>query len=134
MKKTTDEILNDIKRSEEIDYDENNKTSITYELILKHLEKSNLTKAELIKGVGLDIKNGYKYLSGDRKINRDMMIKFLIYLNLDYQTLNQELKLCGFAELYPRVKRDKIIIHKLIHGYSLDQINDTLSSEGQFRL
>ena len=41
------------------------------------------------------------------------------------------LKLCGFAQLYPKIRRDAIIIYGLIHGVNLFEINDKLFSEDE---
>ena len=38
------------------------------------------------------------------------------------------LKRCGLAQLYPRVRRDAIIIYGLANGMSLMDINDKLFS------
>ena len=41
------------------------------------------------------------------------------------------LRLCGLAELYPKVRRDAIIIYGLLHGMDLFAINDRLFSEDE---
>lgn len=41
------------------------------------------------------------------------------------------LKLSGLAQLYPRIKRDAIIIYGLAHGEDLFEINDRLFSEDE---
>ena len=41
------------------------------------------------------------------------------------------LRLCGLAELYPKVRRDAIIIYGLLHGMDLFAVNDRLFSEDE---
>ena len=46
----------------------------------------------------------------------------------DAQTL---LKQCGYAPLYPREKRDAVILYGLIRGKELNSVNDMLFEEGE---
>ena len=41
------------------------------------------------------------------------------------------LKLCGMAQLYPKLKRDAIIYYGLLHGLKLFEINDKLFDEDE---
>ena len=41
------------------------------------------------------------------------------------------LKLCGMAQLYPKLKRDAIIYYGLQHGLGLFEINDKLFDENE---
>ena len=37
----------------------------------------------------------------------------------------------GYAEIYPKIKRDAIICHGILHKRTLSEINDTLFAEGE---
>ena len=39
------------------------------------------------------------------------------------------LKLAGYAEIYPRIRRDAIIGFGIMHGQELNEINDKLFAE-----
>ena len=41
------------------------------------------------------------------------------------------LRSCGYAELYPRVRRDAIITYGLLHGMDLFAVNDRLFAEDE---
>lgn len=41
------------------------------------------------------------------------------------------MKLCGLAQLYPKLRRDAIIIYGLTHRLSLFSINDSLFSSDE---
>lgn len=41
------------------------------------------------------------------------------------------LKHAGYAQLYPRMKRDAIISHGLIHGTPLSETNDKLFAKNE---
>ena len=41
------------------------------------------------------------------------------------------LQQASYAQLYPRIKRDAIITHGILHGTDLNDINDKLFSENE---
>ena len=41
------------------------------------------------------------------------------------------LKRAGFAQLYPRLKRDAVILHGIAHGTPLAEVNDRLFEENE---
>ena len=41
------------------------------------------------------------------------------------------LRQAGYAEIYPKIKRDAIICHGILHKRTLSEINDTLFAEGE---
>ena len=49
----------------------------------------------------------------------------------DVAETQELLSLCGLAELYPKVRRDAIIIYGLLHGMDLFAVNDRLFSEDE---
>ena len=43
----------------------------------------------------------------------------------------QLLRQAGYAQLYPRVRRDAIILHAIAHGIALPLVNDKLYEENE---
>ena len=41
------------------------------------------------------------------------------------------MKRAGFAPLYPRLKRDAVILHGIVHGTPLEAVNDRLFEENE---
>jgi len=52
-------------------------------------------------------------------------------LNATLDETQELLKLCGLAQLYPKIKRDTIIMYGIVHGVSLFEINDKLFAEDE---
>ena len=52
-------------------------------------------------------------------------------LSASLEETQELLRLCGLAELYPKVRRDAIIIYGLLHGMDLFAVNDRLFSEDE---
>lgn len=136
MYKQTSEFINDIKNN--IGIDENEKQFITddtrNQLLNELIVSSGINKAELVKIITPTDNNGYKYLSGKRKMQRDILIKICITCQKDYTETSKILKQFEFLELYPRIKREYIIINGISNHKYLSEINQDLANEGEKQL
>lgn len=136
MYKQTSEFINDIKNN--IGIDENEKQFITddtrNQLLNELIVSSGVNKAELVKIITPTDNNGYKYLSGKRKMQRDILIKICITCQKDYTETSKILKQFEFLELYPRIKREYIIINGISNHKYLSEINQDLANEGEKQL
>ena len=72
---------------------------------------------------------GYALFKGVRKPSRDTVIKLAIAFGLNLDDAQKLLSAAGFGGLYPKIKRDAVIIYALQRGYSLFQIQDELSRQ-----
>ena len=61
------------------------------------------------------------------------MKPFSYELNLEatVEETQQLLRQAGYAQLYPRVRRDAIILHAIAHGIALPMVNDKLYEENE---
>lgn len=125
--KNTREFANNIKNSEikDIDFVSDDDAIIYLNEIIK---SKNITKANLLKLINHDANNGYKYLDGSRRMNRDFLLKIVIGLHLDIDTANRLLKLFSHSELYVKIKRDYVIISGLTSDKNLIEINNDLNN------
>ncbi len=136
MLKTTDEFINDIKNG--VGPQENNHAFINEEKCISNLKKmvtaSGVPRKEIVDYITPTDKNGYKYLCGDRKMQRNILIKICIACQQNLDDTAKMLKMYGFIELYPRLKSDYIIIQGIIEQLSVEQINQELAKNGQKQL
>lgn len=73
----------------------------------------------------------HQVFSGRRNPSRDRLLCLCIGLGATLEETQDLLKRASYAQLYPKSKRDAVIIHGLLHQKELNDINDTLFSENE---
>ena len=90
------------------------------------------TVSALSKQSGLSESYLYKLLEGKRaNPSRDTLLQICFGLNLDIEQCNCLLKAGNFNILYPRIKRDSIIIFCINKKYTLIQCDQMLADSGE---
>lgn len=130
MKKTTEELLNQINETTDIkafltdnssEFLEKNLT----ELLNDYLAESNLSIAQIAvaSAQGDYI---YKVFQGKRKASRDVILSISIGMQLSIEKTQTLLRSADIALLDPRKQKDSIIIYAINHHLSIMQLNDIL--------
>ena len=135
--KPTVALLNALSQSEnlQIFLDENteffiNKTLAEY--LNELLAEKELVKSKVIKKAELSDDYAFQIFSGIRKSpSRDKLICLCIGMGLSGHETDGLLKLAGQAPLYPRNKRDSIILFGVKENQSVCDINRTLFDNGE---
>ena len=100
--------------------------------LLNHLfEKKNISKAALAKQAGMSEIYLHQIFAGRRTPSRNRLLCLCYGLEASIDETQELLRLCGMAELYPKLKRDAIIYYGLLHKLSLFDINDKLFDENE---
>lgn len=73
----------------------------------------------------------HQVFSGRRNPSRDRLICLCISLDATLEETQDLLKKAAFAQLYPKVRRDAVIIHGILHHSTPEQINDKLFAEDE---
>lgn len=94
-------------------------------------KKCGLSKAALAKRSGMSDIYLHQIFSGRRNPSRSRLLCLCIGLSASLEETQELLKLCGLAQLYPKLRRDAIIIYGLTHRLSLFSINDSLFSSDE---
>lgn len=94
-------------------------------------KKCGLSKAALAKRSGMSDIYLHQIFSGRRNPSRSRLLCLCIGLGASLEETQELLKLCGLAQLYPKLRRDAIIIYGLTHRISLFSINDSLFSSDE---
>lgn len=134
--KTTDDLSQELMSGADIDsYIKENETlffdkSVT-ELLSELYEKKSITKAELARQAGMSEVYVHQVFSGRRSPSRDRLLCLCIGLGATLDETQRLLKQAIYAQLYPKNKRDAIIIHGLIHHSQLNTVNDKLFAENE---
>ena len=100
--------------------------------LLNHLfEEKNISKAALAKKAGMSEIYLHQIFAGRRNPSRNRLLCLCYGLEASVEETQELLKLCGMAQLYPKLKRDAIIYYGLLHKLSLFEINDKLLDENE---
>lgn len=93
--------------------------------------KKKISKATLARRAGISEVYLHQVFSGRRNPSRDRLVCICVGLGATLEETQELLKHAGYAQLYPRLKRDAIISHGLIHGTELSEINDKMFAENE---
>ena len=134
--KSTDDLKQELMSESSIDgYIRANRVHFSNQSIASLLadlyEQKTLTKAALARKAGISEVYLHQVFSGRRKPSRDRILCLSIGLGASLEETQQLLKRAGYAQLYPKSKRDAIITYGLIHGTELNEINDKLFAENE---
>ena len=101
------------------------------ELLNRLFERKNISKASLAKQAGMSEIYLHQIFAGRRNPSRNRLLCLCFGLDASVEETQELLKLCGMAQLYPKLKRDAIIYYGLLHGLPLFEINDKLFAEDE---
>lgn len=95
------------------------------------LDKKGLKRAAVIKAAGLNETFGYQIFKGERQGSRNKMLQLAFAMGLSLQETNRLLQAAHVNALYPKDRRDAIIIFCLDKGYSLTEVECELYRFGE---
>lgn len=101
------------------------------QLLSELYEKKPISKAALARRAGMSEVYLHQVFSGRRSPSRDRLLCLCLGLEATLEETQELLRQAGFAQLYPRHKRDAVISYGLVHGISLGEINDRLFVENE---
>lgn len=106
-------------------------TGSAQEYIKELIDRCGISKATLARNSGMSEIYVHQILSGRRSPSRGRLICLCYGLGATLEETQELLKLYGLAQLYPRNRRDAILIYGLTHGISVQEINDRLFAEDE---
>lgn len=134
--KNTDDLLKELTSASDLStfLDENqdnfNNTQVC-ELLTELFNKSGLTKAALAKKAATSEVYLYQIFSGGRTPSRNRTLCLCIGMSCTLDETQKVLRESCLAQLYPKDRRDAIIIFGLSAGLTLSEVNDKLFTEGE---
>ena len=137
MQKSTTELLNELKNFDSFkEYEKINKNSMINKTLSQYLcdllEEKHLKKSDVIRKGELNESYAYQMFSGVKSTpSKDKLICLSIGMDLSVDETNSLLKLAGLSPLYPRIKRNSIIIINMNNKKSVVEINEELYNEGE---
>lgn len=129
---TTEELLKTIFKLDDIkkalDFQEEKYIFPEFnDYISKLSDKKNESHEKIISRANLERSFGHKLFAGSRKPSRDTVIQLAFGFEADVELAQEMLKVAGKSPLYPRIKRDVVIIYCLYNHVSLEKTQMYLS-------
>lgn len=126
--KSTDELIKILKNANSAEeFIENNFDDIKNMTFVEYLTQCmaghNMNRAQVIDGANIQKNYGYQIFDGSKKPSRDKVLALCFSMALSLDETNRLLKLSDHAILYPRIKRDSIIIFALEKKQNLINTN-----------
>lgn len=95
------------------------------------LADKGLKRADVYRASGLNSTVVYDAFAGKSRLGRDNALMVAFGLGCSLRETQRLLKLAGVAELYPKVRRDAIIIWCIDHDMSREDCDDELWRFGE---
>ena len=134
--KTTSDLLKVLKSKKSItEYLDENVDSLINEPVSKQLENlllsKGLKKSDVIKASNLDRTYAYQIFSGVKKPSRNKLLSVCFGLSLTFNETQELLNRSGYAPLYPKSKRDSIIIFAINNKFSVIETDILLAENNE---
>jgi len=94
-------------------------------------EFHNRKPSEIIRDSNIERTYGYQIFNGRKLPGRDKVIMISLALHLNLDMTQKALAAAKAPALYPRDRRDAIIIYAVEHGMSVDEACDLLNEFGE---
>lgn len=137
MRKSTDNLLNELNHEKcNIEkYLQSNPESFVFDSINEFWEnaisRSGLSKSNIINKADFSYCYFYDVINGRKIPGKDKIIRLILTMNLSVDDCQEALRLSGRSSLYPRIKRDSIIIYAINQGLTVYQTSELLIKCGE---
>lgn len=137
MRKSTEDLLEELQNENcKIDeYLKGNGESFVYDKIKDFwetaIEKSGYSKSNIINKSDFSYCYFYDVINGRKIPGRDKIIRLILTMHLSVDECQEALRISGRSALYPRIRRDAIILFAISNGYSIYQLSELLADEGE---
>ena len=130
----TNNLWQELMKSPNLDqflseHEGNFQTGSVCDLLNQLFQKRRISKAALAKQSGMSEVYLHQVFAGRRNPSRNRLLCLCFGLSATLEETQKLLKQCGLAQLYPKDRRDAIILYGLSHSMTLFQINDKLFTE-----
>ncbi len=95
------------------------------------IKKSGLSKSNIINKSDFSYCYFYDVINGRKIPNKDKIVRLILTMQLELDDCQQALRLSGRSGLYPRIKRDSIIIFLSIKDLLFQNVMNYLQKHGE---
>lgn len=101
-----------------------------YTLLKQACEKRDMLPAQVIERSQIERTYGHQLFNGTRRPSRDKVIQLALGLGLSVDETQRLLRAAGKSQLYPRLKRDAVILYALQKKLPILTVQDNLTKYG----
>ena len=136
MKKETSDLQQELSDTADLDYflqanREDFLLESVPEMLTRLLNRKGLSKAVLAKNSAMSEVYLHQVFSGRRNPSRSRLLCLCFGMGATLEETQELLRCSGFATLYPRNRRDAILIYGLLHQLTVFEVNDRLFEPGE---
>ena len=129
----TEELINQISESKSPEFIRGLGSGVSMDLssyLNAKLAEKGLKKSAVIKAAQLNETFGYQIFSGQRKASRDKVLALGLAMGLDLHDMRLLLAHANLGDLYPKNRRDAVLIYCVSHGFGLIKTDEALFDLG----
>lgn len=140
MAKTTTELLKELKRQSCSlpDYLSKHKEAFVIEDIkvfwANLIEEKKYSKSNIINKSDFSYCYFYDVINGRKMPTKDKVVRLALAMKMTVDECQQALKISGRSALYPKVRRDSVLIYAIEKKMTIMQCNDLLEKHGEEEL
>jgi hypothetical protein len=132
----TEKLLQEITETKHIDellqtYEDSVKGTDFKTYIHELMERAEMTISRMIIKASIGKSMAYQIFAGQRIPNRNLVLRMALILRLDLHETQRLLRLAMKGELYPKIRRDAVIIYCIQNKYTLIDANEMLENLGE---
>ncbi len=134
--KDTNDLRQELMEAADLDQflaenQENFENGSVCDLLRQLFRKRKISKATLAKQSGMSEVYLHQVFAGRRNPSRNRLLCLCFGLTATLEETQELLKQCGLAQLYPKNKRDAILLYGIVNGMDLFAVNDKLFAENE---
>lgn len=134
--KDTNDLRQELMEAADLDQflaenQENFENGSVGDLLRQLFRKRKISKAALAKQSGMSEVYLHQVFAGRRNPSRNRLLCLCFGLTATLEETQELLKQCGLAQLYPKNKRDAILLYGIVNGMDLFAVNDKLFAENE---
>lgn len=133
-RKNTNQLLHELMDTNDLhrvltENDANFREDGLTDALQRLFEERNMAKTTLAKSSGISEVYLHQVFAGRRNPSRDRLLCICVGLGITLDETQRMLTQGGYAQLYPRTRRDAIISYGVVHQLPMGEINDKLFAE-----
>ena len=131
-KVSTDSLLRKIFRTKNLNtflqQNEQHLRTVDFQTLLRdYCAARNMIPERVILLAQIDRTYGHQLFNGTRRPSRERVLQLAVALGLSLEETQRLLQAAGRSALYPRLKRDAVVIYCLKNGYDMMRTQELMS-------